>query len=115
GVPFGWSGLFRSLGAQRPVGRLPGGGPRFSRETGGKRARGESFSPLDSLLWFGGPWGSPPSFFAWPAAHLSHARNGPPSSWAGWEAWFLRREGAFPPPKPSPRGSNSPGDCSVRS
>ena len=30
-VPFGWSGLFRSLGAQRPVGRLPGGGPRFSR------------------------------------------------------------------------------------
>ena len=73
------------LGAQRPVGRLPGGGPRFSRETGGKRARGESFSPLDSLLWFGGPWGGPPSFSAWPAAHLSHARNGPPPSWAGWE------------------------------
>ena len=37
-VPFGWAGLFRDLGAQRPVGRLPGGGPRFSRETGGKRA-----------------------------------------------------------------------------
>ena len=54
-VPFGWSGLLRCLGAQRPVGRLPGGGPRFSRETGGKRARGESFSPLDSLLWFKGP------------------------------------------------------------
>ena len=84
-VPFGWSGLLRGLGAQRPVGRLPGGGPRFSRETGGKRARGESFSPLDSLLWFGGPWGSPPSFFAWPAAYFPYARNGPPPSWAGWE------------------------------
>ena len=45
-------GALTGLGAQRPVGRLPGGGPRFSRETGGKRARGESFSPLDSLLWF---------------------------------------------------------------
>ena len=40
-VPFGWSGLFRCLGAQRPGGpRLPGGGPHFSREMGRKRARG---------------------------------------------------------------------------
>ena len=38
-VPFGWSGLFRCLGAQRPGGpRLPGGGPHFSREMGRKRA-----------------------------------------------------------------------------
>ena len=43
-VPFGWSGLFRCLGAQRPVGRLPGGGPRFSRETG---ERGPGPSVID--------------------------------------------------------------------
>ena len=29
-------GALTGLGAQRPVGRLPGGGPRFSRETGGR-------------------------------------------------------------------------------
>ncbi len=49
----------------------------------------------------------PPSFFAWPAAHLSHARNGPPTSWAGWEGWFRRREGKHSP-KPSPRGEGAP-------
>ena len=106
-VPFGWAGLFRDLGAQRPVGRLPGGGPRFSRETGGKRARGERFSPLDSLLWFGGSCkGS--SFFCLACGPVSYARNGPPTSWAGWEGWFLRREGSFPPPKPSPWGGGGP-------
>ena len=31
----------------------------------------------------------------WPAAHLSHARYGPPTGWAGWEGWFRRREGAI--------------------
>ena len=25
----------------------------------------------------------------------SYARNGPPTGWAGWEAWFRRREGAI--------------------
>ena len=56
----------------------------------------------------GGPCGGPLFFSAWPAAHLSYARNGPPPNWAGWEAWFLRREGSFPPPKPSPRGEGAP-------
>ena len=83
-VPFGWSGLFRSLGAQRPVGRLPGGGPRFSRETGGKRARGESFSPLDSLLWFLGPCKGSSLFSAWPAAlYLTPVTARPPAGRAG--------------------------------
>ena len=39
---------------------------------------------------------------------VSHARNGPPPSWAGWEGWFRGREGFFPPPKPSPRGEGGP-------
>ena len=83
-VPCGWAGLLRGLGAQRPVGRLPGGGPRFSRETGGKRARGESFSPLDSLLWFGGPCGGVSLFSAWPAAlYLTPVTARPPAGRAG--------------------------------
>ena len=49
-VPFGWSGLFRCLGAQRPGGpRLPGGGPHFSREMGRKRAGGKPPGP--PVLW----------------------------------------------------------------
>ena len=53
-VPFGWSGLFRCLGAQRPSGRsaplprLPGGGPHFSREMGRKRA---GAPPLDPTFY----------------------------------------------------------------
>ena len=77
-------GALTGLGAQRPVGRLPGGGPRFSRETGGKRARGESFSPLDSLLWFGGPCGGSLFFSAWPAAlYLTPVTARPPAGRAG--------------------------------
>ena len=83
-VPYGWAGLFRSLGAQRPVGRLPGGGPRFSRETGGKRARGESFSPLDSLLWFFRTLQGVLFFSAWPAAHFpTPVTARPPAGRAG--------------------------------
>ena len=77
-------GALTGLGAQRPVGRLPGGGPRFSRETGGKRARGESFSPLDSLLWFLGPCKGSSLFSAWPAAlYLTPVTARPPAGRAG--------------------------------
>ena len=77
-------GALTCLGAQRPVGRLPGGGPRFSRETGGKRARGESFSPLDSLLWFLGPCKGSSLFSAWPAAlYLTPVTARPPAGRAG--------------------------------
>ncbi len=122
GIPFGVSlfcggAVLRTLrvgGAlTRPRGAAPRRaptrrGPRFSRETGGKRARGESFSPLDSLLWFFRTLQGVLSFSAWPAAHLSYARNGPPTGWAGWEGWFLRREEYFPPPKAFPLGGRCP-------
>ena len=107
-VPFGWSGLFRSLGAQRPVGRLPGGGPRFSRETGGKRARGERFSPRDSLLGLGGSCkGS--SFFLpglrpiFPPPVTAR----PPAGRAGGGG-CCSRKGTHPSPKPSPWGDGAP-------
>ena len=43
-VPFGWPGLFPTLGRSAPLPRLPGGGPHFSREMGRKRA---GAAPLD--------------------------------------------------------------------
>ena len=46
-VPFGWPGLFPTLGRSAPLPRLPGGGPHFSREMGRKRA---GASPLDPGL-----------------------------------------------------------------
>ena len=109
--PFGWSGLFRNLGAQRPVARpAPGGGPAFFGRKPEERTPGRKrfFLPGPTFSGLGGPCGGPLFFSAWPAAHLSYARNGPPPNWAGWEAWFLRREGSFPPPKPSPRGEGGP-------
>ena len=49
-----------------------------------KRARGERFSPLDSLLWFGGPCGDPLFFSAWPAAlYLTPVTARPPAGRAG--------------------------------
>ena len=46
-VPFGWSGLFRCLGAQRPGGAADsGGGARLSLEkVGGKNTRGKPLDP----------------------------------------------------------------------
>ena len=107
-VPFGWSGLLRCLGAQRPVGRLPGGGPRFSRETGGKRARGESFSPLDSLLWFKGPCkGS--SFFLPGLRPIcpTPVTARPPAGRAG-KGGFSDGKSTSHRPKPSPWGEGAP-------
>ena len=56
-------------------------------------------------------WGDPAgvlSFFCLACGPFSYARNGPPTSWAGWGGWFCRREGSFPRPKPSPRGEGAP-------
>ena len=100
-------GALTGLGAQRPVGRLPGGGPRFSRETGGKRARGESFSPLDSLLWFLGPCKGSSLFSAWPAAlYLTPVTARPPAGRAGGGRNFGTRCAGLPKlgdaPRPAP-------------
>ena len=64
GVPFGWSGLFRCLGAQRPGGpRLPGGVP-ISPEKWGERGPGAS--PL--APGFYGPLAAARSF--WRLCHI---------------------------------------------
>ncbi len=107
-VPYGWAGLFRSLGAQRPVGRLPGGGPRFSRETGGKRSRGESFSPLDSLLWFFRTLQGVLFFSAWPAAHFPTPVTARPPAGRAGKGGFSDGKSTSHRPKPSPWGEGAP-------
>ena len=86
-VPFGWSRLLRGLGAQRPGGPPgPGRGPGILRRKPEERAPGRKRFFLPGPTFSG--WGDPAGgsfFFAWPAAHVSHARNGPPTGWAGWE------------------------------
>src|SRR5699024_2589191 len=65
------------------------------------------FLPGPTSLWFllDGRW----SFLSCLACGpVSYARNGPPPGWAGWEGWFRRQGGAFPPPKPSPWGEGGP-------
>ena len=59
-VPFGWSGLFRCLGAQRPGGPPARRGPHFSREMRRKRAGAPPLDPgflwpLVATRWFLGP------------------------------------------------------------
>ena len=59
-------------------------GPPFLPRNGGKRARGESFSPLDSLLWFLEPCKGSSLFSAWPAAlYLTPVTARPPAGRAG--------------------------------
>ena len=109
-VPFGWSGLFRCLGAQRPVARpAPGGGPAFFGRKPEERTPGRKRFFLPGPTFSG--WGDPAgvlSFFCLACGPFSYARNGPPTGWAGWGRWFLRREGSFPTPKPSPWGEGGP-------
>ena len=87
----------------------PGGSPAFFGRKPEERTPGRKrfFLPGPTFSGLGGPCGGPPSFFAWPAAHVSHARNGPPPGWAGWEGWVRRREGKHSP-KPSPWGEGGP-------
>ena len=64
-VPFGWWGLFRCLGAQRPVARpAPGGGPAFFGRKPEERTPGRKrfFLPGPTFSGLGGPCGGPPSF-----------------------------------------------------
>ena len=109
-VPFGWSGLFRCLGAQRPVARpAPGGGPAFFGRKPEERTPGRKRFFLPGPTFSG--WGDPAgvlSFFCLACGPVSYARNGPPTGWAGWEGWFRGREGAFPRSKPSPWGEGGP-------
>ena len=66
------------------------------KKAGGKNTRAErgSLRPGPASLWLVAREGF--SFFAKLACGpVSHARYGPPTGWAGWEAWFRRREGAI--------------------
>ena len=61
-VPFGWSGLFRCLGAQRPGGPAYPAGVPISPEKWGERGPGASpldprfYSPLVPTRWFWRLW-----------------------------------------------------------
>ena len=106
-VPFGWWGLFRCLGAQRPVARpAPGGGPAFFGRKPEERTPGRKrfFLPGPTFSGLGGTLRGSSLFFCLACGPVSYARNGPPTGWAGWGGWFCRREGLFPRPKPSPWG-----------
>ena len=74
---------FTRLGAQRPGGCLPAASISHVRN-GGKNTRGESFSPLDSPLWFGMSFGVSLFFVSWPAALCpTWERARPPAGRAG--------------------------------
>ena len=70
---------------------------------------GERFSPPWTHLSLVGGQGEVFSMFRdWPAAHKPTFVTASPPGWAGWGRWFLRREEAFPRPKPSPWGEGAP-------
>ena len=73
--------------APRGAPPTPAGEPDFLWRKSEERTPGRKrfFLPGPTFSSLGRPCGGPPSFFTWPAAHLSYARNGPPPSWAGWE------------------------------
>ena len=90
-MPWGlpWVRTLRAVPRKRPRGAAPRGGclPAASISpvrNGGKNTRGESFSPLDSPLWWALPWGLLLILIDWPAAlcpTLASAR--PPAGRAG--------------------------------
>ena len=86
-VPFGWSGLLRSNGAQRPVARpAPGGSPAFfgRKPEGRTPGRKNLFLPGPTFSSLGGPCGGPLFFSAWPAAHFpTPVTARPPAGRAG--------------------------------
>ena len=136
-VPFGWSGLFRSLGAQRPVGRpAPGGGPRlgaFWTGAGWALRRGfprrlrrgspaffgrkpEERTPGRKRFFLPGPtfsgWGDPAGVLLLFLPGLRPmfpppVTARPPAGRAG-RGGCCSRKGKRPRPKPSPWGEGAP-------
>ena len=115
-VPFGWSGLFRCLGAQRPGGPACPAGVPISPEKWGERGPGASpldprfLWPLVPTRWFLGSlslvrsWGYD---YRYPNTDLERIF---PEKYA--EKAFLRKNISAPlrlhPPKPSPWGEGGP-------
>ena len=90
----GGSRLLPASGRSAPGGCLPAASISPVRN-GGKNTRGESFSPLDSPLWFGISFGVSRFFCGLACGPASNVGRGPPPGWAGWEAWVGgRRERA---------------------
>ena len=113
-VPFGWSGLFRSLGAQRPVARpAPGGGPAFFGRKPEERTPGRKrfFLPGPTFSSLGGPCRGPLFFSAWPAALYPRPVTArPPAGRAGGSGGGIGRKGLWVPlPKAFPLGGRWPG------
>ena len=77
-----------TLGRSAPLPARPRAGARLSLEESRRKEHqgGRGSSSLDPPFLVGGTLRGGSFFFAWPAAHVSHARNGPPTGWAGWEA-----------------------------
>ena len=99
----------RRLAPARWFPARPRAGARLSLEESRRKEHqgGRGSSSLDPPLsgwWPGGGFFYVPRLACGPA---SHARNGPPPSWAGWGRWFRRREGKHGP-KPSPWGEGGP-------
>ena len=115
--PLGGGGFSGASGRSSPLPARPRAGARLSLEESRRKEHqgGRGSSSLDPPFLVGGTLRGSSLFFCLACGPVSYARNGPPTGWAGWGGWFCRREGLFPRPKPSPWGSNSPGDCSVRS
>ena len=86
------------------------GGARLSLEESRRKEHqgGRVSSSLDPPFLVGGTLRGSAFFFCLACGPVSYARNGPPPGWAGWEGWSRRREGSFPPPKPSPWGEGAP-------
>ena len=110
GVPFGCVPRQYPWGAAPRGPARPRAGARLSLEESRKKEHqgGRGSSSLDPPFLVRGDPAGVLSFFCLACGPVSYARNGPPPGWAGWEGWFLRREGFFPPPKPSPRGEGGP-------
>ena len=110
-VPFGWSGLFRCLGAQRPVARpAPGGGPAFFGRKPEERTPGRKRFFLPGPTFSG--WGDPAGVLSFFLPGLrpmcpTPVTARPPAGRAG-KGGGCSRKGTHPRPKPSPWGEGAP-------
>ena len=108
--PTGSRGSYEASGRSAPLPARPRAGARLSLEESRRKEHqgGRGSSSLDPPFLVGGTLRGSSLFFCLACGPVSYARNGPPPGWAGWEGWFRRQGGAFPPPKPSPWGEGGP-------
>ena len=107
------AGLVPASGRSAPLPARPRAGARLSLEESRRKEHqgGRGSSSLDPSFLVGGTLRGSAFFFCLACGPVSYARNGPPTGWAGWEGWFLRREEYFPPPKAFPLGGRWAGEA----